>query len=158
MRLYELANNYQRVLDLAGQTEAETLKDTLDAIKESIDIKAENLGKVIKSLEAEVAGFDVEMKRMSDRKSTIKNNIDGLKRYLQTELEKIGTDKIKGQHLTIAIQNNPPSARVDDESKLTSYLVEQPKKLDKKALLVDLKAGIEVDGAELYQGRSLRIR
>ncbi|WAO22054.1 siphovirus Gp157 family protein [Paenilisteria newyorkensis] len=158
MKLYELGNNYQRVVDLAATTEAETLKDTLDAIKESIDIKAENIAKVIKTLEAEEAGLDTEIKRMTARKTTITNGIKGLKYYLQTELEKIGTDKIEGQHFTIAIQKNNPSARIEDESKLIAYLVEQPKKLDKKALLVDLKAGIEVEGAELYQGRSLRIR
>ncbi|WP_430534447.1 siphovirus Gp157 family protein [Listeria rocourtiae] len=158
MKLYELGNNYQRVIDLAATTEAETLNDTLDAIKESIDMKAENIAKVIKTLEAEEAGLDTEIKRMATRKTTISNGIKGLKYYLQTELEKIGTDKIEGQHFTIAIQKNNPSARIEDESKLVDYLVEQPKKIDKKALLVDLKAGIEVDGAELYQGRSLRIR
>ncbi|KGL46224.1 hypothetical protein EP56_02140 [Listeriaceae bacterium FSL A5-0209] len=158
MKLYELGNNYQRVIDLAATTEAETLKDTLDAIKESIDLKAENIAKVIKTLEAEEVGLDTEIKRMTSRKTTIANGIKGLKFYLQRELEKIGTDKIEGQHFTIAIQKNNPSARIEDESKLIAYLVEQPKKLDKKALLVDLKAGVEVEGAELYQGRSLRIR
>ncbi|MBC2370555.1 siphovirus Gp157 family protein [Listeria booriae] len=158
MRLYELANNYQRVVDLAATTEAETLNDTLDSIKESINIKAENIAKVIKTLEAEEAGLKAEIDRMTGRKSTIENNIKGLKYYLQSKLEKIGIDKVEGQHFTIAIQKNNPSARIEDESKLIAYLVEQPKKLDKKALLVDLKAGIEVEGAELYQGRSLRIR
>ncbi|KGL43081.1 hypothetical protein EP56_08435 [Listeriaceae bacterium FSL A5-0209] len=157
MKLYELTERYKNVLDIAEQLEAETLKDTLDAITESIEIKAENTAKVIKTLEAEIAGLEVEIKRMSDRKSAMKNNIDGMKRYLKDELEKVGTDKVTGQHLTIRIQNNPKSVRVEDESKLGAYLVEQPKKLDKKALLADLKAGKEVDGAEIQQGRSLRI-
>ena len=54
----------------------------------------------------------------------------------------------------VAIQNNPPSVRVTDESKLIGYLVEQPKKLDKKAIMTDLKAGREVSGAELQHSRS----
>lgn len=157
MKLYELTERYKNVLDIAEQLDAETLKDTLEAIKESIEVKAENTAKVIKTLEAEIAGLETEIKRMSDRKSTLKNNIDGMKRFLKDELEKVGTDKVKGQHLTIRIQNKPQGVRVEDESKLSDYLVEQPKKLDKKALLADLKAGKEVDGAEIQQGRSLRI-
>ncbi|MBC6150080.1 siphovirus Gp157 family protein [Listeria booriae] len=157
MKLYELTQSYQNVLDIAEQLEAETLKDTLDAITEGFEIKAENTAKVIKTLEAEVAGLDAEIKRMSERRSAIKNNIDGMKRYLKEELEKIGVDKVKGQHLTVRIQNNPQSVRVDDESKLIGYLIEQPKKLDKKTLLADLKDGKKVEGAEIQQGRSLRI-
>ncbi|EAE6446445.1 siphovirus Gp157 family protein [Listeria monocytogenes] len=157
MKLYELTESYQNVLDIAEQLEAETLKDTLDAITESIEVKAENTAKVIKTVNAEIEALDTEIKRMSSRKSTLKNNIESMKRYLKEELEKVGLDKVKGQHLTIRIQNNPQGVLVEDESKLGAYLVEQPKKLDRKAILADLKDGKEIDGAEIQQGRSLRI-
>ncbi|AMD23120.1 hypothetical protein GU74_11495 [Listeria monocytogenes] len=157
MKLYELTESYQNVLDIAEQLEAETLKDTLDAITESIEVKAENTAKVIKTVNAEIEALDTEIKRMSSRKSTLKNNVESMKRYLKEELEKVGLDKVKGQHLTIRIQNNPQGVLVEDESKLGAYLVEQPKKLDRKAILADLKDGKEIDGAEIQQGRSLRI-
>lgn len=157
MKLYELTESYQNVLDIAEQLEAETLKDTLDAITESIEVKAENTAKVIKTVNAEIEALDTEIKRMSSRKSTLKNNVESMKRYLKEELEKVELDKVKGQHLTIRIQNNPQGVLVEDESKLGAYLVEQPKKLDRKAILADLKDGKEIDGAEIQQGRSLRI-
>ncbi|EEO0673688.1 siphovirus Gp157 family protein [Listeria monocytogenes] len=157
MKLYELTESYQNVLDIAEQLEAETLKDTLDAITESIEVKAENTAKVIKTVNAEIEALDTEIKRMSSRKSTLKNNVESMKRYLKEELEKVGLDKVKGQHLTIRIQSNPQGVLVEDESKLGAYLVEQPKKLDRKAILADLKDGKEIDGAEIQQGRSLRI-
>ncbi|EPR7327062.1 siphovirus Gp157 family protein [Listeria innocua] len=157
MKLYELTESYQNVLDIAEQLEAETLKDTLDAITESIEVKAENTAKVIKTVNAEIEALDTEIKRMSSRKSTLKNNVESMKHYLKEELEKVGLDKVKGQHLTIRIQNNPQGVLVEDESKLGAYLVEQPKKLDRKAILADLKDGKEIDGAEIQQGRSLRI-
>ncbi|MBC2052554.1 siphovirus Gp157 family protein [Listeria welshimeri] len=157
MKLYELTESYQNVLDIVEQLEAETLKDTLDAITESIEVKAENTAKVIKTVNAEIEALDTEIKRMSSRKSTLKNNVESMKRYLKEELEKVGLDKVKGQHLTIRIQNNPQGVLVEDESKLGAYLVEQPKKLDRKAILADLKDGKEIDGAEIQQGRSLRI-
>lgn len=49
--LYELTENYQHVLDLAEQLDAEVLKDTLDSIDEAIEVKVENTAKVIKELE-----------------------------------------------------------------------------------------------------------
>lgn len=159
MKLYELTENYNRVLEIAEQLDAETLKDTLDSIDEAIEDKVENTSKVVKSLEGSVASIDTEIKRLSDRKSTINNNIKGIKTYLQEEMEKVGKEKIKGQLFNVGIQNNPVSVKVVDENKINlNYFVEQPKKLDKKQILIDLKNGLELDGVELQQTRSIRIR
>ena len=157
MNLYELTNNYLKVLEMAENDE-EGLKDTLDSLDDAIGVKTENIAAVIKQLEANAEMLANEAKRLSERKTTVENNVRNLKSYLQEQLEKCGKSKIKGEIFTVAIQNNPPSVRVTDESKLIGYLVEQPKKLDKKAIMTDLKAGREVSGAELQHSRSLRIR
>ena len=156
MNLYTLTDNYLRVLELAEN--GDDLTDTLEALEDAIEDKAENTAKVIKQLEANASMLDNEINRLTERKKASDNNAKRLKVYLQEQLEKVGTDKIKGEIFTVAIQNNPPSVRVTDESKLIGYLVEQPKKLDKKAIMTDLKAGREVSGAELQHSRSLRIR
>lgn len=159
MKLYELTDNYNHVLEIAEQLDAETLKDTLDSIDEAIEIKVENTAKVIRILESNVAAIDMEQKRLTNRKSTLNNNITGIKRYLQEEMEKVGKEKIKGQLFNVGIQNNPQSVRVVDESLIPEeYFTPQPPKLNKKELLRDLKNGDEFTGAELIQTRSLRIR
>lgn len=38
------------------------------------------------------------------------------------------------------------------------YLIEQEPKIDKKAILADLKNDVEVKGCEIHQGESLRIK
>ena len=151
MNLYTLTDNYLRVLELAEN--GDDLTDTLEALEDAIEDKAENTAKVIKQLEANASMLDNEINRLTERKKASDNNAKRLKVYLQEQLEKVGTDKIKGPRFTVAIQNNPPSVRVTDESKLIGYLVEQPKKLDKKAIMTDLKAGREVSGAELQHSR-----
>lgn len=159
MKLYELTDNYNHVLEIAEQLDAETLKDTLDSINEAIEIKVENTAKVIRILESNVAAIDTEQKRLTNRKSTLTNNITGIKQYLQEEMEKVGKDKIKGQLFNVGIQKNPQSVKVIDESLIPdSYFEPQPAKLNKKELLQDLKNGDEFDGVELIQTRSLRIR
>lgn len=159
MKLYELTSSYQQVLEIAEQLDAETLKDTLDAIEDAIETKVENTAFVIKSLEANAKIIDEEIKRLQAMKGTQTNNIKSLKLYLQESMEKVGLDKVQGKLIKIAIQNNPKSVEVLNENVIPkNYFVEQKPKLDKKTILADLKSGAQVEGVEIKQTRSLRIR
>lgn len=158
MNLYKLTQNYQNVLEIAEQLDAETLKDTLDSIDEAINDKVENTAYVIKQLDANVAAIDTEIKRLQAMKSAQSNNAKNLKLYIQESMEKVGLDKVQGKLIKVAIQNNPASVVVTDEKKLAKYFIEQPPQLNKTILKQDLKSGIEVDGAELQSTRSIRIR
>ena len=158
MNLFQLTQNYQNVLEIAEQLDAETLKDTLDSIDEAINDKVENTAYVIKQLDANVAVIDTEIKRLQAMKSAQSNNAKNLKLYIQESMEKVGLDKVQGKLIKVAIQNNPASVVVTDEKKLAKYFVEQPPQLNKTILKQDLKNGLEVDGAELQSTRSIRIR
>lgn len=157
--LYELTNNYLEVLELAEQLDNEMLKDTLDSIDEIIDLKAENIAKVVKELEGKKIVLANEIQRLNERKQAIDKNIVGIKSYLQIEMEKVGKTKIKGDLFNIGIQNNPVSVYVIDERKIPlDFFKEQAPKLDKKSLKDELKKGAEIEGAELRQTQGLRIR
>lgn len=159
MKLFELTQSYQQVLEIAEQLDAETLKDTLDSINDAVEQKVENTAFVVKQLEANVSVIDEEIKRLQAMKGTQTNNIKSLKLYLQESMEKVGLDKVQGKLIKIAIQNNPQSVEVLNENVIPkNYFVEQNPKLDKKALLADLKGGVQVEGVEIKQTRSLRIR
>ena len=159
MKLFELTQSYQQVLEIAEQLDAETLKDTLDSINDAVEQKVENTAFVVKQLEANVSVIDEEIKRLQAMKGTQTNNIKSLKLYLQESMEKVGLDKVQGKLIKIAIQNNPQSVEVLNENVIPkNYFVEQKPKLDKKALLAELKKGAEIDGVEIKQSRSLRIR
>lgn len=158
MKLYELTENYNQVLELAEQLDAETLKDTLEAIDEAIETKIENTAKVVRSLESNVEAIDSEIKRLSAKKSTLQNNIKGIKVYMQESMEKVGKTKIKGQLFNVGIQNNPMSVKVTNPELIPKgFLVPQPPTVDKKALKEELQHG-DIPGAELIQNKSLRIR
>lgn len=157
MNLYELTQNYLHVLEMAEN--GDDLADTLESLEDAIEVKAENTAKVIKQLEANAEMLANEAKRLSERKSAIENNVRNLKSYLQEQLEKCGKSKIKGEIFTVAIQNNPQSVEVVDETKIPiEFFVEQAPKLDKKTLLQHLKNAEQIPGAELRQSQSLRIR
>ena len=67
-------------------------------------------------------------------------------------------NKIKTDLFSLNIQKNPPSLNVISEENVPDefYIVER--KLQRTELLKAMKAGLEVEGVEIKQGESLRIR
>lgn len=162
MKLYELTESYDYLLNLL-EVEADPahIEEALQVLDDEIDNKATNIAKVLKSLELSANNLKEEERRFKDRRLAIENNIKNLKDYLQENMESLGRDKIKSDLFTINIQNNPPSLLVEDEKEIPdAYWIEQPKKLNKRQLLNDLKSGELEDfkGARIIQKKGLRIR
>lgn len=158
-KLYELTESYMQLIDLSEQLDPETFKDTLDAIQDSLEDKVENTAKVVKSLESDVTAIKEEEKRLKERRQVLETKIDSIKNYLKEQLELAGIDKVKRPTITVSIQKNPPSVKVIDEKLIpSSFMIQQEPKLDKKAILQNLKEGKTVPGVELIQGRGLRIK
>lgn len=157
--LYELTNQYQQLLELESEIDEQTFIDTLQSIDEAIGDKAENLAKVIKEMEATITTIANEVNRLQSKKQVVANRVSNLKTYLQGEMEKVNKTKIKGELFTVNIQNNPPSLKVENTDKIPkSFYIEQEPTLDKKALKEAVKNGEVIEGVELKQTRSLRIR
>lgn len=159
MKLYELTSNYVQVLEMAEEMEMDALKDTLESIQDAIEDKAENIAKLIKCLEADAKAIKEEEQRLADRRKSIENKIASTKEYLQNQLEVSGLQKVKRPTITVAIQNNPPSVEIADESLIpTDYMIPQPSKIDKKSILTALKEGLVIEGCSLKQSKGVRIR
>ena len=161
MKLYELAQNYKNILDLLDDStiSQEEITAALTGLEETFDIKAENIAKLIKSLEADIIGLKTEEKRLSDRRKALDNRVSNLKEYLTSTMMAIGKVKIKGSIFTLAFQKNPPSAYITDLTLLDKkYFIEQLPTIDKKMILEDLKNDIKIQGAEIKQESSLIIR
>ena len=92
MKLYELAENYNELLEILDNEEAtaEELADTLDGINDAIEVKVDNICRVRKYLEGKVEVYKAEAKRLtnaSSRKWKKKMRFDSklnLKRLLWT--------------------------------------------------------------------------
>lgn len=159
MNLYELGSAYQNVKNMVDDLPEDVFLDTLSAIEEPLNDKAENIARFIKNLEAEADVYRKESQKMTEKATARTNKAKRMKMYLQESLELAGLDKVKGDLFTVAIQNNPQSVEVLNENVIPkNYFVEQKPQLDKKALLASLKQGEEIAGVELKQSRSLRIR
>lgn len=158
MKLYELAQNYAQLLEMAEEMESDALVDTLEALQGEIEEKAENIAKLIKNLEADAKIIKEEEQRLADRRRSIESKVTRLKEYLQQQLEVAGLQKVKRPTITVAIQANPPSVEISDEKLIPSEFMIPQYKVDKKSILERLKNGEEIPGAKLVQGRGVRIR
>ncbi|OIS57396.1 siphovirus Gp157 family protein [Staphylococcus equorum] len=158
--LFNLTDNYKQVYDLiAEQGDEQLLKDTLESINDALEDKADGYVSVVKSLESDNKAIDDEIKRLQQRKTTNKNGIDRLKESLKASMEATGKTKFKTALNSYNIQNNPPSLNVIEEKNIPSdFWLSQAPKLDKKALLKHIKENNDVDGVEIKQTQSLRVR
>lgn len=160
MKLFELTEQYQKLLSMIDEEcDMQAIQDTLEGIEGMITDKAENIAKLIKSIEADEQAIKAEEERLYNRRKALENRRLSIKSYLESQLIGANIDKIKGTMFTITIQNNPPSVQIADDAIVPEkYYIPQPPKLDKKALLEDLKAGAIIEGISLQQTKGVRIR
>jgi len=160
MKLFELTEQYQKLLSMVDdECDIQAIQDTLEGIEGMIADKAESIAKLMKSIEADERAIKAEEDRLKARREALKNRRESIKEYLQNQLISAGIDKLKGTMFTISIQNNPPSVQIAEGAKVPEkYLIPQEAKVDKRALLDDLKAGAVYEGIEMIQTRGVRIR
>lgn len=159
--LYNLNSNWEFVFNMLQDEDADEqmIFDTLESIEGEIEDKADNYAKIIKSFESISNGLKVEEERLNKRRKSYENRVLQLKKNLESVMINTGKTKFKTNLFSFGIQNNPPSVEVENEMLIPKkYYIEQEPKLDKKAILEDLKNGIEVPGAFKKQTESLRIR
>lgn len=161
MTLYELTDDYRNLLELAQNPDidGQAIKDTLEAIQGDIEEKADGYAKVIKELSADTDKITAEIKRLTDRKNTIQNNIAYMKQSLTSAMTVTGNTKFRTDLFSFNIQKNPPALVVDDEKAIPQeYLIPQEPKVDKKAIIDFLKGGNDVPYAHIEQSEGVRIR
>lgn len=160
MKLYELTQNYLNLLELLENPDVpkEVVEAALEEVEGSFDDKAENIVKLIKSIEADVKGYKEEETRLSTRRKTLENKVKGLKDYLEGSMIALDKKDIKGKIFALAIKKNPPSIIIDDFNILPMEYKKIEEKEDKKKIKESIDNGIEVPGARIEQKESLRIR
>lgn len=127
----------------------------LDAIELERDEKLEQFGLWIKDLNAEAEMIKKEKDALAAREKAAKNKAERVKHYLGWVLngEKFKTAKVAMSWRKSTAVEITDAARIPKQ-----YLIEQEPKIAKAAIMVDLKAGQEVEGAELVERNNLLIK
>lgn len=156
MKLYELAEVYNNIIDL--DLPEEELTTALQNIDEEIERKADNIGKVLRELEGQIETIKAEEKRLQEKRKSIENKKENLKKYLQDQMEILDKKKIKTDLFSFNISKNRASLKIIDETKIPEYYFTVTRTPRKQDILQAYQAGKLTEGIELEQTESLRIR
>jgi hypothetical protein len=162
MKLYEIADRYINLQDLLEDEtiDKEVIDAALEGIKEGdLQEKLVTMCKFIKNIEGDNVSIANEIKRLQEKKKAKENSKDSIKEYIFEQMQRLGLNKYKTPLFNLGIQLSPPSINVLDEKKIPrKYFTKQLPVMDKRELLLDLKAGIKIRGCEITQKEGLRIR
>lgn len=159
--IYEITDKYKMIQSLIEEgAPEEAFVEALNAIDGELSEKLENYASVIKNIESDVAGIKAEEGRLAERRKAMENSIKRMKENMQSAMVAAGQPKIKGEKFNFTVQKNPPSLKVLDDAVIPPQFitVEEVRNIDKKAILAELNNGVEINGVEIQQGESIRIR
>ena len=160
--LYEID---QAILDCVDLETGEILDpEKLDALQMEREMKLEGVALWVKDLKAEAAAVKEEADKLTARKKSLENKIDGLKTWL---LYALNGEKLKTPRCNV-YQTHSQKVVIDDEKAMVDMLMSSPSgekflrmkepEIDKNALKDSLKQGYEFEFAHLEDTESLVIK
>jgi hypothetical protein len=156
--LFEMTQTAKQLYEMlqAEQIDEKTFADTLEAM--GTEEKVEGYCQVIKQLQADADMFKEEADRIAARKKTIENSIERMKTTLTDYLLSIGQKKIQAGTFTASLSTSK-SVNISNYDEIPpEYLIEQPAKVDKKAIKMAIENGAVIAGAEIVSNNGIRIR
>lgn len=179
MKLYELSGQFSELFDRFDEinectpedgVDQEEMReawfDTLSAIEEEFESKAENIACYIKNISAEIKAMKEEETALRLRRQAFENSVERLKGYLLGTMNAIGRSKIDTPRARLSIRRNAESLMIDDKQRfidwaeenaveLLKYSDPEIRKTDAKKML---QAGHELPFVHLTRTESLTIK
>ena len=142
--------------------DAETIVDTLDGDSVAINNKVEAYCFVMANMAAFSEPLESEIKRLQDRLKASQNKVQRIKEWLLINMQHAQISKIETPNFTIALQNNPASVVIEDDTLIPLDYFKTPEppppSLQKELIKRALKDGFSVPGARLEVKQRLVIK
>ena len=168
--LYELTDQYNAFVEAVENGEIEdeqAITDTLEAIEEAFDEKAEHIALLIKNMSAEAEAIKAETAKLTARAKTKENTVERLRTYLGNHLLMIGQEKLETARCKLTFRKSE-SVIVADEQRLLDACrnsgidglaqTVETVKFDKTAIKKAIKDGTALDGAYIEVKKNLQIK
>lgn len=166
--LYELERDLLAVFDeirICDEEGIEPPPETLARIAAFTDAtmeKRDRVCKFMRHVESTELAIEDEIDRLRERKKSIQRAKERMERYIMDVMAMMGVERISGNAHEIRLRNNPPHVEITDQNAVPETYFYQPPlpplALSKKMIAEDLKAGVEIPGAKMVQGKRLEIK
>ena len=161
--LFNLAAEYKAVSDKLHDSDLDetTIADTLEGMAGELEVKATNVGFVIRNLDSMAEQIKRAEESMAKRRKAMENRAKWLKSYLLQNMLATGKTKIESPYFVISVRNNAESVVIDAESQIPDdYMREIPATYEpnKQAIKQAIQEGFPVPGAHLARTQSLQIK
>ena len=146
----------------AQSAPVEAIRDTLEALQGTLELKATNIAKFVLGLEAEADAIDAAAKAMQERANRRRKRAEGIRAYMLFQFQQAGVTEVSCPEFTLRVRKNPEAVQIDDPEQVPQEFMVQPDpplpRPDKKAIKDALKAGTPVRGCWLRSGERLEIK
>ncbi|WP_407455771.1 siphovirus Gp157 family protein [Ligilactobacillus aviarius] len=159
MNLFELNEKY-RELEQRDDLDSETLKDTLDSISDSREVKLDNIANWIENNQADIDFLNKKIKQLQADKKSLVNRTKSLMEYMTTAIDDSGLKELKTENHILKPRNYRASVYISNEKEIPSEFIKfkAVESIDKKSIYELLKNGKTVRGAELKPNRKTVIK
>jgi Siphovirus Gp157 len=163
LSLYEMSDKYSFLLNDLYDEETGVVNETtlakLNALEDSIENKCINITKLFQAIEATKDLIKAEKERLQKREQSFTNQVNSLKEYLRSNMDRCQIKKIECPEFSISLQNNPIAIEVLNMDDVPSdYDKCQKRELDTNKIKEDIKKGVDIPGVRLVQRNHIRIR
>lgn len=161
--LYVIASEYRdaamKLADL--DLDAETIADTLESLSGELETKAQSVGFMVRSIEADAAAMKEWAKTSAERAKAAEARADALRDYLRRCMEATGIEKIEGPGIALSFRKSS-AVVINEPGLIPAEFMRQaeppPPAPDKAAISAAIKAGQEVPGAHIEARLSLQVK
>jgi hypothetical protein len=161
--LYLLASEYRTAAEQLADLDLppEVVRDTLEGMSGELEVKAQAVGHMVRSIEASAAAMKQWAQDATERARSAQARADALREYLSINLQACGIQKVEGPGISLSFRKS--SAVVIDEPGLVpaEYMRQPeppPPAPDKRAIGDALKAGAAVPGAHIETRLNLQLK
>ena len=161
LNLYELNTTYQELITL--DLEPEDMIVALNSIEGDIKTKANNIGKVVNTLQGEQLILENEIKRLQGKLKASKGKETNIKTYLSDNLKAMNIDKLECELFKYSFLKSESVVITDVYRIPDKYMVKKvtsapDKKLLKEAIKKAKETGNGIDGCCLEIKQNMQIK
>jgi len=160
--LYLLANEYRAAAQTLANLDldAQTVADTLEGLSGELETKAQSVGHMVRSIEADAAAMKDWARMANERASAAMARAESLREYIARCMLATGLTKIEGPGVKLSFRKSE-AVVIDGADLIPADLMRSkpapPPEPDKSAIKHAIAAGRDVPGAHIESRQTLQI-